>query len=224
MSEVNRLTFIMDTGKTDNRRCRIGLYMCWCGNIVELPITVAKNNRTRSCGCARKEYFAQNPNGLTHGESMGAKRSAEYGTWSNMLTRCRNPKSKAFKDYGGRGVEVCERWTKFELFLEDMGRKPGANFSLDRIDYNGNYCPDNCRWADNRTQANNKRSNRFLEAYGEKLTIAEWARVFEVPQHRIINRLRYGYDEHRALFEPVRTWQKEGAMKELLDRAREFCR
>jgi hypothetical protein len=95
---------------------------------------------------------------VKHGDCVGKKRAAEYITWRNMLKRCHNPNDDAYHHYGGRGIEVCERWrTSYAAFLADMGRKPAWNFSIDRIDVNGNYEPGNCRWADWATQNANRR-------------------------------------------------------------------
>ena len=97
----------------------------------------------------------------THGESK--TRSVEYGTWSRVKTRCYNQKSKDYKDYGGRGIKMCDSWlNSYESFLRDMGRRPKGRYSLDRINVNGNYEPSNCRWATDKEQANNKRKYKSL--------------------------------------------------------------
>ena len=82
-----------------------------------------------------------------------------YSTWVQMRFRCTSPKSEIYEYYGGRGISVCERWNDFDLFVEDMGERPDG-YSLDRIDVNGNYCPENCRWADRATQRANSRPHR----------------------------------------------------------------
>jgi hypothetical protein len=97
----------------------------------------------------------------SHGESRGRRRSPEFTAWHGMKQRCYNPNNAKFKDYGGRGIRVCDRWkNSLENFLIDMGRRPSAEHSLDRIDVNGDYCPKNCRWATRSRQASNKRNSK----------------------------------------------------------------
>lgn len=97
-----------------------------------------------------------------------------------MKTRCNNPRQKEYANYGGRGIKVCERWISFANFLQDMEPTWRSGLTLDRIDTNGNYCPENCRWTTNREQQSNRRNTRVVEYLGEKRTLREWAEVLEI--------------------------------------------
>jgi len=116
--------------------------------------------KTRSCGCRIIQVLTANGYAMRqHGESKSVGRAAspEYRTWDGMKERCRNPNHKAYANYGGRGISVCERWLDFESFLLDMGRRPSPTHSIDRINNDGNYEPGNCRWATRDEQNRNQR-------------------------------------------------------------------
>lgn len=115
----------------------------------------------------------------------------EYNAWSNMRQRCYNERHETYSFYGGRGIAVCDRWNEnFKAFFADMGRRPGKEFTLDRIDTNGPYAPGNCRWITMREQAVNRRGVKFYELWGMSKTMAQWAREFEVPAWLVSYRIK----------------------------------
>jgi len=123
----------------------------------------------------------------------GMYRTRVYKTWQQMRQRCENPNDTAYHRYGGRGIKVCDRWQDFSNFLEDMG-EPYDWQSLDRLDNNGDYTPDNCRWATIEEQQNNIRSNRLITHEGETQTLAQWARETGIAYHVLKYRLNHGWE------------------------------
>lgn len=133
--------------------------ICTCGGSTDAMTDALKSGKTQSCGCLRKERLAAAL--IKHGEGSRLNgESREYRAWVGMLTRCYNDHNRKYRIYGGRGITVCDRWkTSYVDFLNDLGRCP-PRFSLDRIDVNGDYAPNNCRWATASIQAFNKRPKR----------------------------------------------------------------
>jgi hypothetical protein len=129
----------------------------------------------------------------------------EYWIWSGIKNRCLNPKDTHFGRYGGRGIVICDRWKDdFATFLADVGPRPSAAHSIDRIDFNGNYEPGNCRWATWVEQQRNRSSNRLLTVAGETMCVASWSERTGVRQVTIIRRLILGWSDERAVSEGVR--------------------
>ncbi len=120
------------------------------------------------------------------------------------MQRVRYPENKHYQDYGGRGIKVCERWLSLENFLEDMGLKPDKSYSIERNDVNGDYCPENCRWASTSEQANNQRSNRRLTHDGITLNMGQWESKLGFKEGTIKGRLRIGWSVEKALTTPLR--------------------
>lgn len=111
-----------------------------------------------------------------HGHYIGSKCTSTRNIWSHMQDRCTNPKSPKFHRYGGRGIKVCKRWQSFIFFLKDIGECP-KGCSIDRIDNDKSYSPENCRWADQKTQQNNRTNNRFATINGETKPLVEWSKL-----------------------------------------------
>lgn len=131
-----------------------------------------------------------------------------YGTpswksWAAMRQRCHYEKDISFHNYGGRGIKVCDRWmNSFENFYEDMGERPEGK-SLDRVDNDGDYCPENCIWATKEEQGVNQRTNRIIEHDGERLTLMQWSRRTGLSKHTISRRIRLGWSVEKTLTTPL---------------------
>lgn len=166
---------------------------CQCGNTTVVRGCNLKSGATTSCGCERILH----PNRITH----GGTKTRLYKIWKSMRIRCNDQNDSSYVHYGGRGISICEEWNDFEAFREwAYSHGYTDNLSIDRIDNNGNYCPENCRWADWITQANNKRHNHFLEYNGEKHTLAEWSRITGIGYHKLKDRInKCGWSVEKSL-------------------------
>lgn len=171
---------------------------CACGAMRTVAHKHMLSGESTSCGCAIAEKTSRRQK--THGKS----RTPEYISWGGMLERCSCAESKSYHNYGGRGITVCDRWQTFEHFLADMGPRPTPKHSLDRKDNNGDYCPDNCRWATKKEQANNRRGNSRWEYRGEVKTLSAWAEYAGIPHSTLRNRLLAGCSIQDAIERPVR--------------------
>ena len=127
---------------------------------------------------------------------------SSYTAWQQMIGRCYDPLNRKYKDYGGRGIKVCDRWICRRLFIEDMGDRPEGK-TLNRIDNDGPYSPDNCEWATYQEQAMNRRNNRKLSFNGETKCLSEWSRVVGIRRETLQKRLLYGWTIEQALTTPV---------------------
>ncbi len=190
-----RLVAIEVALKRGNRRwiCR-----CDCGTTKPVLQQSLLSGLTHSCGCLRREATAAN--NRTHGLSH----RAEYQIWCGMKQRCEYPPHICYARYGGRGIRVCERWQDFAAFLADMGPRPSTKHSLDRIDSNGDYSPDNCRWSTSSEQASNTRRTRLVTFRGETLPASHWADRLGLDRNMVLRRIREGWSAERALTEPIR--------------------
>ena len=140
----------------------------------------------------------------THGMSI----TPEHKAWKNMKQRCLNPNNKRYSDYGGRGITICDRWLNLDNFLADMGSRPTAKHSLDRIDNDGDYQKDNCKWSTRVEQENNKRSNRLITIGCVTLNLKQWTTEMGFGEKVIFERLKMGWSESDAVLTPVRYKRK----------------
>lgn len=193
-STFGRLTVIGESSRVSKNRNRYYLCSCSCGNSdVEVRGDYLRSGHTVSCGCEASSILRDR--NTTHG--MYGTRI--YRIWKNMRNRCENSESQDYQSYGGRGITVCEEWKSFEQFYADMGLPPTETATIERRQNHLGYSPDNCRWAEPREQANNRRSNVYLEYAGRKQTVAQWAREIGINVNTLRFRLRSGWSTERAL-------------------------
>lgn len=178
--------------------------LCDCGNESVVKGSSLTGAGTKSCGCLQRESAVAK---ATHGHLADKRHSPEYTTWRAMLRRCSDPKMKTYENYGGRGISVCPRWRVFENFVADVGLRPDGT-RLDRIDSNGNYEPGNVRWATQKDNCRNTRTNRLITHQGKTMCVAEWAEALSIDQNTIRGRLFKGWSDERALTTPVRPKRK----------------
>ena len=183
------LTAVKDTGKRRKHNA-IWLFKCDCGKECEKVIADVKSDakigRTPSCGCLYHQHRVES--GFRHGFA----RHPMYRIWQGMKQRCYDKSVKQYKNYGGRGIKVCARWLRgFVYFYEDMHPTWKKGLSIDRIDVNGDYCPENCRWADAKVQGRNKRTNHIILG----MTVTEFAEKCGIDRGTIYARIRGGVPE-----------------------------
>ena len=159
---------------------------CDCGNEVIVRGTCVKTGHTTSCGCRKKETAQENCFKPTHGK----KGTRIYHTWRDMKNRCLNPNYPQAFNYGGRGIKVCEEWkNSFESFYEwAMANGYRDDLTIERIDVNGNYCPENCKWIPKREQSINRRNTVYLTFKGETHNLKEWAEITGIPYSTLRSR------------------------------------
>ncbi len=154
------------------------LCRCECGALRARRPQELTFGRSMSCGCRRRRI-----------SDLRQQHQKLYSVWKGMRQRCNTSTSPLYKYYGARGIKVCERWSRFESFLEDMGDRTAEGLSIDRINNDGNYEPSNCRWANQGEQMKNTRKTRFLEAHGKRMHMAAWARYLGINPATLHERL-----------------------------------
>lgn len=189
----------------------IWLCQCDCGNTKVVIGSKLLIGETQSCGCygIERRTEATKKSNTKHGH----KNTNLYDLWHNMKLRCYDKNQPNYKNYGGRGITVCNAWKDDFMSFHDWAKNNGYTgikgdnginiLTLDRIDVNGNYCPENCRWITTQEQANNRRSNRLFTYNNETKTISQWATHFNISKKLVYNRLHNGWECLRALTTPL---------------------
>lgn len=179
---------------------------CDCGTVTSVGQFELASDNTRSCGCLRSEKASAGASArnLRHGLlATGTKRPPEYSVWRCIKRRCHDPANQDYPRYGGRGIVVCDRWRwSFVAFYRDMGQRPSRAHQIERVDNDGPYSPDNCRWATVKEQSVNRRTTVFLSHNGERLTQTEWAERTGIKASTICYRLKAGWSVADALTKP----------------------
>jgi len=169
--------------------------LCSCGEeSLVCSYRLGKGLSTRCNSCAKKA------SGVSQRTATHYHSRKVHGAWSSMKNRCKNPNYNGYSNYGGRGISYCDRWESFDVFIEDMGEPPTKGHSLDRIDCNGNYSKENCRWADSVTQSNNRTNNVKFEFDGRERTLAQWASEYGIDYEVLRARYHRGLNAEKILF------------------------
>lgn len=193
--KFGRLTALYRLNNYHDNKCTWWLCICECGNLTEVRYGNLKRGGTVSCGCYANEKLKKSHT------KHGGYGSRIYATWQNMKSRCYYTLDKRYKDYGWRGITVCKEWKDdFQAFYDwAMNNGYDDSLTIDRIDVNGNYSPDNCRWTTRKQQVRNRRNNRYFTINGETNCLSEWCEIYNVNYWKTHERLKRGWDIEKAL-------------------------
>lgn len=192
METFGLLTFLRDAGVNKHGK-RLWQLKCACGQETVAIATAVRNGHTKSCGCQKRKG-----NRKTHGQ----RRSRIYAIWCNMKARCDNSAHKSYHNYGARGISYAPQWADFEVFLRDVGAPPTPKHTLDRIDNDGSYEPNNVQWALRQVQSRNTRQNFWVEIDGETRCMHDWCAIYGISGPAVYRRLASGEDIVSAITRP----------------------
>lgn len=189
----------------DGRQFRAAAWLCQCdcGQRIVARGDKLRQGRIKTCGIDGHRWYKHSLPGVT------TQFHSEYASWEKMHSRCANKKSHRYNAYGARGIKVCARWKLFKNFLEDMGPKPTPQYTIERKENDGNYEPNNCRWATRQEQARNRRATIYVEHEGQRVTLMDLIEKLGVPRAALAGRLRLGWPLDEALATPVRKYRKK---------------
>ena len=177
---------VLDRNHNLKRKQTMWNCRCDCGTLRPVDANNLSHGGSNGCGCTSLMLLGEFA--ATHGQTRNKVIPPTYHSWAGMKARCMNVNHKSYPQYGGKGISVCDRWLSYENFFSDMGEKP-AGTSIDRIDPYGDYSPENCRWASDFKQANNKTNNHDITAFGKTQTLQEWANEIGISHGAILFRI-----------------------------------
>lgn len=197
--KFGRLTVLNISKKRSGKRVE-WVCKCDCGKEVVISGTHLVSGHTKSCGCYKIDIVRERT-----GKHFLSRKERLYVTWMNMRSRCRNKNNKRYKSYGGRGIKVCEEWDNYLAFREwALSSGYTEELTIERIDVNGDYCPENCRWASWKEQARNKTTNHILRAFGRSMPAVQWAEETGISAETILARVnKLGWSVEKAVSFPV---------------------
>lgn len=198
-----RLLVVEKIGVNPKNRQYMWLCKCDCGNYKETITSYLTSGDTSSCGCYRKETELKSLSKFwgkpkTHGLS----KTRIYMSWADMKDRCYNKNNRSYKNYGGRGITVCDSWKKDFMNFYNWAKQNGYTdkLTIDRINVNGNYEPNNCRWVSYKVQANNKRNSKKITLFGETKTVYEFEKIYNVKANVLYDRYKKGYSDNDVIY------------------------
>lgn len=209
---------VVEKGMPDKWGYSTWVCKCACGTIKTISQSELLQGRTKSCGCYRREYAKQRH------EIHGGHKERLYEVWHGMKRRCNPLNKEKYPAYAGRGIKVCEEWANsyenFKQWAFANGYNKEAAFcecTIDRIDVNGDYCPENCRWVNMKTQCNNRRNTIYLTLNGKTKSISAWADEIGISLDILYHRYKTGWSDEKILTQPVRKYRKgkENGSKEI---------
>ena len=209
-----KLTVLEYTNKRNLNRNILWRCLCDCGNEIYVATSCLNSGHTKSCGCEKNNFVEMGKIGGKFGKHH-LSRTRLYKCYNHMINRCHNSSNIQYKDYGGRGITVCEEWLDkdngfINFYNWAMANGYNDTLTIDRIDVNGNYEPNNCRWVNMRKQNNNRRNNHIIIYNGERKTLEEWSRILPINissaelRYRIMN----NWSIEKAFKTPVRRFDK----------------
>lgn len=212
--QINGWTVIKECGRNKGGGAMF-LCQCVCGNYRVVEGRSIRAGTSKNCGCARKTKTVEASKRVTI--KHGGRYDRLYQVWHGMKDRCNNPNSKHYARYGGRGIKLCSEWDESYEAFKKWAQEHGYNETLakyqctiERLDNDKGYSPENCVWANQKTQCNNRSNNHLIEFNGLSHTLSEWAEITGIKKDTLRRRLcEYGWDTERALTEPTRAHSRK---------------